>query len=174
MHISKFAAQVNETDRRSYKFYLNEETLRKIDGFKNYDKEIHNFVVAEVEDAGDMLYTEMDIEHHDIEGEPVSLTYMGILEFDSDKVKLKPVATYNIPSVAPEGMIQVIISNKKFNSNFYEFSDSEKKDLEYFARKLHTKSKFDEMDYEGALEFVCKIAKKIVNPINIKKAKNTD
>lgn len=174
MHISKFAAQVNETDRRSYKFYLDEDTLRKINGFKDYDKEIYNFVVAEVEDAGDMLYSEMEIEHHDIVGEPVSLNYMGILEFDSDKVKLKPVVTYNIPSVAPEGMIQVIISNKKFNSNIYEFSDNEKKDLEYFARKLRSKSGFDEMDYEGALEFVCKIAKKIVNPINIKKAKNTD
>ncbi|MBR4589227.1 MAG: hypothetical protein IKO36_01070 [Bacteroidaceae bacterium] len=174
MHISKFAAQVNETDRRSYKFYLNEETLRKINGFKDYDKEIHNFVVAEVEDAGDMLYTEMEIEHHDIEGEPISLTYMGILDFDSDKVKLKPIATYNIPSVAPEGMIQVIISNKKFSSNIYEFSDSEKKDLEYFARKSKGKFKFDEMDYEGALTFVCNIAQKIVNPINIQKAKNTD
>ena len=62
------------------------------------------------------------------------------------------------------------MSRKRFYTASYEFGGDyyfnrdEMKDLEYFSNKAGGDDEFDEQDYEGALEFVCHIAKKLVKP----------
>lgn len=159
-----WASQINENDKRSYKFYVDAVEFEKLTGISGMKfREAGNVVCAEVKQAGDMVFTPMEVQHEH-NGHDMEMYWMGILSFDPSTVLLSFKGAYNIQGAAPDDKVQVIISKDKFRTKNYEFNENELKDLEYFARKSANKdSEFDEMDYEGALEFLCKIAKKVVN-----------
>lgn len=170
MNIAKFATQVNNEDSRSYKMYIQEHVLRAIPGMVGLNRELGNVVNVEVVKDGNMTYSEMDIKHHDSEGEPIEMLYKGILEFDPSTVEFKFESTTTVPGMTPEGVILLIMSRKRFYKASYEFGGDyhfnrdEMKSLEYFSNKANDDNEFDEQDYEGALEFVCHIAKRLVKP----------
>lgn len=170
MNIAKFATQVNNEDSRSYKMYIQEHALRAIPGMVGLNRVLGNVVNVEVVKDGNMTFSEMEIQHHDSAGEPIEMLYKGILEFDPSTVEFKFESTTTVPGMTPEGVILLIMSRKRFYEASYEFGGDyhfnrdEMKSLEYFSNKASGNGEFDEQDYEGALEFVCHIAKRLVKP----------
>lgn len=170
MNIAKFATQVNNEDSRSYKMYIQEHVLRAIPGMVGLNCVLGNVVNVEVVKDGNMTFSEMEIKHHDSEGEPIEMLYKGVLEFDPSTVEFKFESTTTVPGMTPEGVILLIMSRKRFYEASYEFGGDyhfnrdEMKNLEYFSNKASGDGEFDEQDYEGALEFVCHIAKRLVKP----------
>lgn len=177
MNIAKFATQVNNEDSRSYKMYIQEHVLRSIPGMVGLNCVLGNVVNVEVVKDGNMTFSEMEIKHHDSEGEPIEMLYKGVLEFDPSTVEFKFESTTSVPGMTPEGVILLIMSRKRFYQASYEFgvdyhfNRDEMKDLEYFSNVASRNGEFCDEDRDEALKFVCHIAKRLVKPSINKKEK---